>query len=181
MASQLDLKLLFRFQGLSQRTYEAGYQVTALNNVDLHYPGLNKVLIKYRKVQQASIISLYSAPARPIGVLFYRYWVDLKSLSFTFQRCDIFVNFISTSLIKGKDETESEKSFLALTDLSITIYTTGDSKYCSPLSVFPPVHAAKSEGWFMIASLKQEFLPPSRTLLRFKTLPSTDQASPTLD
>lgn len=143
VASQLDLKLLFRFQGLSQRTYEAGYQVTALNNVDLHYPGLNKVLIKYRKVQQASIISLYSAPARPIGVLFYRYWVDLKSLSFTFQRCDIFVNFISTSLIKGKDETESEKSFLALTDLSITIYTTGDSKYYSPLSVFPPVHAAK--------------------------------------
>ncbi|EFO63270.1 Hypothetical protein GLP15_881 [Giardia lamblia P15] len=143
VASQLDLKLLFRFQSLSQRTYEAGYQVTALNNVDLHYPGLNKVLIKYRKVQRASIISLYLAPVRPIGVLFYRYWVDLKFLSFTFQRCDIFVNFISTSLIKGKDEAESEKSFLALTDLSITIYTTGDSKYCSPLSVFPPVHAAK--------------------------------------
>lgn len=143
VASQLDLSLLFRFQNLSQRTYKAGYQVTALNNVDLHKPGLNKVLVGYRKVQRASILSLDLAPTRPIGVLFYRYWVDLKSLSFTFQRCDVFINFFKASLTKGKDETESEKSFLALTDLSITIYTTGDSKYYSPLSIFPPVHAAK--------------------------------------
>ena len=103
VASQLDLKLLFRFQSLSQRTYEAGYQATALNNVDLHCSGLNKILIKYKNVQRVSIISLYTAPSRPIGVLFYRYWVNLKHLSFTFQRCDVFINFISTSLVKGKD------------------------------------------------------------------------------
>ena len=148
VASQLDLKLLFRFQSLSQRTYEAGYQATALNNVDLHCSGLNKILIKYKNVQRVSIISLYTAPSRPIGVLFYRYWVNLKHLSFTFQRCDVFINFISTSLVKGKDATESDKSFLALTDLSITIYATGDSKCCSPLSVIPPAHAAKIKRLF---------------------------------
>lgn len=148
VASQLDLNLLFRFQNLSRRTYKAGYQVTALNNIDLHKNGLNKILVRYNKVQHASILSPELVLTRPIGVLFYRYWVNLRSLSFTFQRCDVFINFFKASLAKGHDATESEKSLLALTDLSITIYTTGDSKYYSPLSVFPPIHAAKIKRLF---------------------------------